>query len=148
MQQFIELFEERVSSARSKPYLVAARHSRSDALRLYEWNLLISCEFFRQLAIVEVVMRNSISREFEKFHGLYGRADNWLRDPKILPFERQRIAVDEAIAKVAVHRDAPTLERLIPELGFGFWRYLLTKRYADVYWMPVLRHSFSADSEY
>ena len=142
MQQFNELFEVRISAARAQPYLVAARDSRDDALRIYEWNLAVSSEFFRQLAIIEVVLRNAISREFEKFHRPYDQLGHWLQDPKILPFERQREAVSDAITRVAVRRHAPTLERLIPELGFGFWRYLLTKRYADVYWMPVLRHAF------
>ena len=32
--------------------------------------------------------------------------------------------------------------RVLAELSFGFWRYLLSSRYEATLWTPVLRHAF------
>lgn len=36
--------------------------------------------------------------------------------------------------------------RILPRLGFGFWRYLLSKRYESSLWAPHLQHVFSAQA--
>jgi len=33
-------------------------------------------------------------------------------------------------------------DRIVTELSFGFWRYLLAKRYHDSLWLPAIRHGF------
>lgn len=38
--------------------------------------------------------------------------------------------------------DSP--EAVAKRLGFGFWRYLLAKRYESLLWAPALQHSFSS----
>jgi hypothetical protein len=34
--------------------------------------------------------------------------------------------------------------KVVAELNFGFWRYLLTARYEASLWTPALRHAFPA----
>ena len=142
MQQFSELFEARLSRDRVKSYVSAADGSIARAVALYEWNLSASAEVLKMLAVVEVVLRNAISGSFASFDRVNGGSGFWLSDHKILPFARQRDAVDRAVAKLTDRNREPTLSMVIPELSFGFWRFLLTKRYGAMFWSSVLQHAF------
>lgn len=50
--------------------------------------------------------------------------------------------IDKAIERVQSKGQPITHGRVVAELSFGFWRYLLTKRYTDPLWIPHLRHAF------
>lgn len=142
MQPFSGLFEARLSRDRVEPYVSSMGGSVERAIALYEWNLAASAEVLKVIAIVEVVLRNSISGSFASFNRAKNGSDYWLSNPEILPFARQRDAVDRAVTKLIERKREPTLSAVIPELSFGFWRFLLTKRYGAMFWSPVLQYAF------
>lgn len=142
VQQFSELFEARLSSNRVGSYLSVTSGSVERAIALYEWNLSASAEVLKVLAIVEVVLRNAISGAFASFDRLNGGSGFWLSNRQILPFARQRDAVDRAVTKLINRKREPTLSAVIPELSFGFWRFLLTKRNGAMFWSSVLQTAF------
>lgn len=142
LQQFGDLFEARLSRDRIRPYVSATDGSVERVVALYEWNLSASAEVLKIIAVVEVVLRNSISSSFESFSRSNSGDGFWLSDSRILPFARQRDAVEHALKKVTAQNREPTLSAVIPELSFGFWRFLLTKRYGAMFWSPVLQYAF------
>jgi hypothetical protein len=50
--------------------------------------------------------------------------------------------IDEARRRILEQRRPVTASRLVSELSFGFWRYMLSAHYEHTLWTPVLRHAF------
>ena len=115
VRQFSERFEAQLSSNRVGSYLSVTSGSVERAIAFYEWNLSVSAEILKVLAIVEVVLRNTISAAFASFDRSNGGSGYWLSDPQILPFTRQRDAVDRAVTKLINRKCEPTLSAVIPE---------------------------------
>jgi len=102
------------------------------AVELYEWNLAISAAMFETLGAMEVILRNAFHRELAARHLERGR---WL-DGK----GRQDIAT--ARERATGWGKQPELEgKVLAELSFGFWRYLVAKRYQTTAW-PALQNTF------
>jgi len=129
-----------LSKDRLAPYLQATNGELTSALELYEWNISVSCAIFEDLGIFEIVLRNALSTQLS----LLCKSANhtWLDDPyKILAPEAH---TDIAVARKRLMRlgRVPTENAVISELTFGFWKYLLAKRYEATLWTPALRHAF------
>jgi hypothetical protein len=84
---------------------------------------------FKMIAIVEVVLRNSLSEQLAVHHLRRCGKETWLLDEKNLLNSYHRSAVTTALKKLQARGLRADLDHLIPELSFGFWRYLLTRRY-------------------
>lgn len=137
-----DLLIARLSTARLSNFLFTTKGDVSLALRLYEWNARISAATFETLGHVEVIVRNAMHREltnwsldrfnnpswFENHHGLF--QVNALKDIEI--------------ASARVLRRQPTVsgDRLVSELNFGFWRFLLAKQYRTTLWPSALQRAF------
>ncbi|WP_147268739.1 hypothetical protein [Sphaerisporangium album] len=128
-----------ISRPRMAPYLLAANGDREAALRLYAWNLEISCAFAGALQYLEVVLRNAMDSRLASHHG---RRD-WWNVPRLTLATYARGAIDKA--ETAGRRRATfTPDDVMTELPFGFWVSLLSRR-SDYYtqlWWPALRHEF------
>lgn len=59
------------------------------------------------------------------------------RDPVHLGVLKDRISA-ERLSPYLSHVGG----RIVAELSFGFWRYLLTSRYEKTLWTPAIRHAF------
>lgn len=120
----------------------AAAPSAQEAVRLYEWNGRLSGALFERLADVEVVVRNALHQALRERHERLGRAGTWFDDPQGELTERAR--QDIAQARDSLNRlNRPHEQgRLVAELGFGFWAFLLSKRYKDNLWPWTLRFAF------
>jgi hypothetical protein len=70
---------EALSAERLEPYRRAAGGDATAALRLYAWNLTVSGALYEVLALLEVVLRNALSRRIEAHHG--SRPGFWYDDP-------------------------------------------------------------------
>ncbi len=117
-------------------YLEAAGGDRQLALVLYEWNALVSAAFQRDLAHLEVALRNAYDAAIVA-NTTPGLA-HWTTDPYRLFPVRWRAARDgtridanrsprEQIER-AVREAGPgaLTGKVIADLMFGFWRYLST----------------------
>ncbi len=116
-------FEVLMSAPRMKRYEKACKGDTRKALTLYRHNLTLSQEMFTVLSCFEVVMRNKIDRHFVELIG-----DNWLKkgaskngffDNKACYLTMKNI--NQAIRSLG---KASSHNRLVAELGFGFWRYM------------------------
>lgn len=142
MQSIHDVAVVRMSPARMETYLRMANGSVASALDLYEWNGIVSAEFHRILGVVEVVLRNAISDVFVSHEAVGDTSKNWLLSPKIHLPARHRAQIEKVSADLVQRGDVLTLDAMIPELSFGFWRFLLTKRFASRYWPSTLRFAF------
>ncbi len=92
-------------------------------MTLYRANLKLSQELFTIISCFEVAFRNAIDRYYVTTLG-----GDWLRDAAaaggIFDTRNCRTSqtnINDAIVKLSVHY---THNKLVAELGFGFWRYM------------------------
>lgn len=112
------------------------------AARLYEWNMRASAEFHRLLHGVEVILRNALHDRMSERHREGGLPGTWFDDPLGLLEARAHEDIAAARDRIERQRRVVTPDRLVSELSFGFWRYLLASRYETQLWTPTLRHAF------
>lgn len=116
-------FEKILSRARLSRYLMACGGNTKKAMTLYRYNLKLSQELLTVISCFEVALRNTINTNCELRLG-----SNWLRDG-VQPGgifdsykcrETKRNIID-ALTKLNTNY---THNKLVAELGFGFWRYM------------------------
>lgn len=127
---------------RFQRYLDACGGCHESAVSLYEWNSRISAAFLEILGHIEVLLRNSIDREFPATdrHAPLSilDADVWLCSPRTLTVESRR-KVDEAISRLHREHKRPTRDRVIASLSFGFWQALFSGTYEELWRSTIFR---------
>lgn len=129
-----------LSPDRFDPYLRATGGSHARALRLYEWNVRVSGAMFELLGVVEVVVRNAMGARLTSLHG--DLAGCWYDDPRGILNGHAHRDIAQARSRLQKMRYEETPGRVVAELSFGFWTFLLAKRYEATLWTPQLRHAF------
>lgn len=129
-----------LSAERLTPYFQATNGNLSEAVRLYEWNLAVSGAFYEALGILEVVLRNALSEQLAAHHGAL--AGHWYDDPLGVLSSQAADDIAAARHRVAKMRRGESPGRVIAELNFGFWRFLLARRYEATLWTGYLRQAF------
>ena len=129
-----------LSPERLAPYLRATGGDLTAAVRLYEWNLAVSGALYEALGILEVALRNALSAQLAAHHGTL--AGNWYDDPLGVLSDLAHDDIAAARRRVRKLRRPETPGRIIAELSFGFWKFLLAKRYEATLWTGYLRHAF------
>jgi hypothetical protein len=132
-------------------WLAAADKDESRALKLYEWNAQLSAAFLRDLAHVEVGLRNAYDGALSAH---WPGPVHWTKDGERLfaPLYRTRsgrrvdVNVKNRKAMQRAVREAGGASappgKVIAELNFGFWRYLSSAAHEKVLWVPYLHHGF------
>lgn len=136
------LLEQRFSVARLRPYREVVGGDLDAALALYVWNAQVAGAFFEDLGHLEVVLRNALHVELAQWHKRAARAGQWYDDPNEMLDPRRRRDIAEARARLARRRQPETPGKVIAELTFGFWRFLLDKHYQSTLWSQSLRRAF------
>jgi hypothetical protein len=108
------------------------------ALRLYEWNKAVSAAFFEDLGAFEVLLRNAIDLKLRAKYQATASAPPWYQSVPLSDKAKEKVT--EAIDSVA-RRGPVDQDKVVAELSFGFWRYLLGARYQASLW-PVLQSAF------
>jgi hypothetical protein len=142
-----------LSPPRFAVYVAAAGGDRQLALELYEWNAVVSSAFQRDLAHLEVALRNAYDAAIVA--NTPAGLPHWTTDPYRLFPVRWRAARDgtridanrsprEQIER-AVREAGPGAPpgKVIAELMFGFWRYLSTAAHHHPLWIPYLHTAFA-----
>lgn len=128
-----------LSEARLSSYQAAAR-TTGQALRLYEWNVRASASIMELTGIVEVVTRNALDRALcgwaaKRTGGAW--FDAAPLDPRgISDLTKARRRATQDGRRREVHG------RVLAELTFGFWRYLVGSKYHASLWVPDLHSAF------
>lgn len=128
-----------MSPERLGPY-VREMGDASRAVALYEWNLMVSAALFEVLGAVEVILRNALHRELEVRHLERGGTGPWYDGTWLDEKGQQDIVVARERATNR-GRDPERTGKVVAELSFGFWRYLVAKRYQATAW-PALQKAF------
>jgi hypothetical protein len=130
--------QQHLSRPRLGTYLHACPGDLEAALRLYRWNAAVSAALWEVLGHGEVILRNAMHNELTAHHQRRGDPGEWFDDPQRV--FHLRTVNDVRTAKRRAGPGAPP-GKVVAELSFGFWRYLLANRYSTTLW-PAIRHAF------
>lgn len=136
------VIRQRLSPDRFARYEAASGGGLAGGLRLYEWNMEASSAFHSLLHGVEVLLRNALDEQMTRHHADLGLPGVWFDDPADILGPRLHERIDEARRRIIEQRRQVSANRLVSELTFGFWRYLLSAHYENTLWTPILRHAF------
>ena len=121
-------FEIALSKPRIGRYLLAANGDVNKALRLYKQNIKLSQTLFGLLSIFEVTLRNHIDQYYRK----HFNDNEWLKNNCIESgiFSHQSFSKSGFESRTKILTTLAQLgkrynhDRLVAELGFGFWTYM------------------------
>jgi hypothetical protein len=145
-----------LSAPRHAVYLAAADGDTERALALYEWNAQLSAALHRDLAHLEVGLRNAYSEVLatrwpgpphwtsagdKVFAPVYRR-----RGGRRVDVNRQPRDLLQRALQAAGGADAPA-GKVIAELPFGFWSYLSSAAHEKTLWVPCLHRAFPAGTD-
>lgn len=129
-----------LSSERFRPYVDACEGDPEAALHLYEWNLAMSGAMYELIGMCEIALRNTMESQLAVLH--QDSSMEWFDDPGHLLQHRAHADIATARQRATRGGRSETRGRVVAELTFGFWRYLLASRYEATLWTPALRHGF------
>jgi hypothetical protein len=132
-----EVLLERISPERLSSYLDVCAGDVRATLRLYEWNNSVAAALFEILGYVVLIMRNSMHNALSQWHHERSRPGEWFDNSHGLLTERAVTEVLRAKHRLSQHDRPVTPGRVVAELPFGFWRYLLTKQYQTSLWPAI-----------
>ncbi|MDQ3692056.1 MAG: hypothetical protein M3464_00295 [Chloroflexota bacterium] len=98
-------------------------------LSMYVWNIALCEALYPALNMLEKSLRNTIHHAVSAQF----KSDTWFDTPGLLRWQQQR---DIAIArkKIADRRKPESVDRIVAELGFGFWTTILSRDYHNGIW--------------
>jgi len=135
------LVQRHLSAPRLATYLRATGGDLDHAVELYLWNAAVAGALWEVLGHVEVVLRNVLHDALTARHQRLGRAGRWYDDPARELAQHARDDIARARQRLG-RAGAPLLPgKIVAELSFGFWRFLLARRYTATLW-PALRPAF------
>ena len=141
--EFLADLDRTLTRARIFRYLAAANGDLTRALALYETNIAVSEALFGVLHNVEIAIRNSLHDALSNGIG----TQDWYRNNLALPFPTvSRLIFTRPMQKMIekarrnVGTPAP-VGKLIAELTFGFWPFLISGQYHDL-WSVSSHHAF------
>ncbi|MFC7342379.1 hypothetical protein [Saccharopolyspora griseoalba] len=124
---------------RMRGYLDAVGGDPAAALELYRWNTAVGGAFWETLGHVEVVLRNALADRLAARHAAAGRPGSWLDDAARELDGRARRDIAKARRRAGAKSGDAGDAQTLTELSFGFWRFLLAKRYATTLWPGLAR---------
>lgn len=130
-----------LSADRLSTYLHECSGDITAAITLYEWNTAISAALWETLGNTEVVLRNTVASRLALRHTRLRRPRSWLDDPARELDSRAAADIAEARYRLQSKGKPATEGQLISELSFGFWRFLIARRYQTTLW-PALAGGF------
>jgi hypothetical protein len=139
----IAVMTRRLSPERLGPYVIATGRDPAAALDLYVWNSDVSTALAATIGHVEVVLRNAIHQNLSGWSARRFGEPRWYLDPGRLlqPREAEDIRVARRHARQG-GRHVETPGRVVAELNFGFWRFLLSNHYDTTLWRDTLHQAF------
>ena len=126
-----------VTAQRLSSYL-AETSDLAAALALYEWNSQAAAAVLEITGTVEVLVRNSMHAALTNWAVERGQS-TWLDIAPLDELGRRDVVKAVARSRWVLGMD---VGKVVAELPFGFWRYLVASRYHASLWVPCLHLAF------
>lgn len=133
--------EQAISAERLSSYRAQMGGDLVAAVDLYRWNTELCGAMWQTLGHVEVLVRNALADKMAARQQRLGRSGSWLDDPGVELDRRGRDDIVTARQRVRANRKPHRDGQVISELSFGFWRFLVARRYQGQLW-PDLASGF------
>ena len=134
-----------ITGDRLSSYLTASGGDLDRALALYDWNTRAAAAVLATSAMVEVVVRNALDVSLQRWADQRRGGSDWL-DVAPLDTQGQTDIVKARDRATRRGRDHEAHGKVIAELSFGFWRYLVASRYLTALWIPGAHTAFPVGS--
>jgi hypothetical protein len=135
------LIQRHLSAPRLATYVRASGGDLDRAVELYLWNATVAGALWEVLGHVEVVLRNVLHDALTARHQRLGRTGQWYDDPARELAQPARDDITRAKQRLQLGSAPLQPGKIVAELSFGFWRFLLARRYTATLW-PALRPAF------
>lgn len=129
-------FEKVFSEKRMERYFRLYPDNENLAILHYQCNLRLSEAMYPSLSVVEVTLRNSLSRELGT---MTGREDWYAVFSNIPGLARLNKYITQATKQITGRHEPVTPSKIIAELTLGFWVSLLNSEYEKVLWKDLRR---------
>ena len=121
------------SDARFNRYHLAVANNDDKAVDLYHFNIILSQQMFGLISVFEIILRNKINAIMIKetkdpdwlLHSIQHKTTSSFNyQGCFLKYETQQSANLISVALFSLGQDGYQADKLLAELGLGFWRYL------------------------
>ena len=131
-----DFFEKVFSNKRMERYFALYPNNEDKAIRHYQSNIQLTEAFYTSLSVLEVALRNALSRELET---MTGREDWYTIFPNTPGLTNLNRYVTQASKQIAGRHEQITSSKIIAELTLGFWVSLLNAEYERLLWKDLRR---------
>ena len=132
----------RFSSERLAPYLAVTGSDPERAVALYAWNADLSAALATTIGHVEVLLRNAMHESLAAWSERQFNEPRWFVDPSGLLHPRAAQDIRAARDRASRGPRGESSGRVVAELSFGFWRFLLAGHYDRSLWRQALFRAF------
>ncbi|MBQ4525419.1 MAG: Abi family protein [Bacteroidaceae bacterium] len=129
-------FEKVFSDKRMERYFALYPDNEDKAIKHYQSNLQLTEAFYTSLSVLEVALRNALSRELET---MTGREDWYAVFPNTPGLTNLNRYVTQATKQIAGRHEQITPSKIVAELTLGFWVSLLNTEYERLLWKDLRR---------
>ena len=117
-------------------YFTLYPHDERKAIKHYQSNIRLAESFYTSLSVLEVALRNALSRELET---MTGRQDWYAVFPNTPGLAGLNRYVTQASKQIVGRHEQITPSKIIAELTLGFWVSLLNAEYERLLWKDLRR---------
>ena len=117
-------------------YFILYPNDESRAVKHYQSNIKLTEAFYTSLSVLEVALRNALSRELKTMTG----RDEWYvifaNTPGLTKLNKY---ITQATKQIVGRHEQITSSKIIAELTLGFWVSLLNAEYERLLWKDLRR---------
>ena len=126
--------EKHFSAARMGRYRASCHGDETRAAKAYVSNMPVAEAMMPMLNVLEIALKNGIH---QRLTVMYKRTDWWEAWANNPSFVRQINEVANARVKLQRRAEAPTPDKIIAELAFGFWSSLFNVQFQSTLWKEL-----------
>lgn len=127
-----QLHEKLLSTPRLGRFLTATQGNKSQAVRLYKYNLRLSQSLFGTISMLEIALRNAIDKHYQQ----QLNQPDWLKhssqpsglfnDPSLRNHAGRFEQAEKVNSTIIALRKHYSHDKLVAGLSFGFWRFMFS----------------------
>ena len=134
--EYNKAYFEKVFSTNRMGRYFSIHKDEKRAILHYQSNIELAESFYPALSIMEVALRNAISRELET---MTGREDWYAIFPTTPGLNSLNKYITQATKQIVGRHETPTPSKIIAELTLGFWVSLFNAEYELILWKSLRR---------